>query len=212
MALALFLAAPKLGEPATRIGLVLLFASLVVPIAHLPRIRTAPTITKKRLRLLACLAAEGILVAGFGWWVWPEPLERKLSDGQMASLRNILAEHPGAIEIAAPMQDMEADRYAEQFDAAFRRANWRVQGVDSLWESRPAVGISVRYKKNSEQTADFIISALQEIGLKPDKALIPTNPSTANSSGLIAATGQKALGGIVHCGRHVFVFEVRRVD
>jgi len=74
MAIALFLAAPKLGKLATFIGLVLLFACLVKPTAHLPWIRKATPISKKRWKLFGCLIADGILVAAFGWWVLPEEL------------------------------------------------------------------------------------------------------------------------------------------
>ena len=171
--------------------LIVVLVSLVYICVHL-----LTRLMKKRLsemKLIAgiavlCCTAATVVVGMAGW---PESFERKLSDGQMASLRNILAEHPGAIEIAVPMQDVEADRYAEQFDAAFRRANWKVQGVDSLWESRPAVGIVVRYKKGAQNQADFVISALIEIGLKPDKVLIPTDKSTANNSDLMLLLGKK---------------------
>jgi hypothetical protein len=192
---ALFLLAPKLtGRDAGILVLVgsVIFAILVIfPLQHLPWIVDTAEPRKRKIKLACCVSVSLLLTVGLAMLSWPEPEFRSLSDGQQATLRNMLAEHLGAVEIAVPMQDVEANRYAEQFDAVFRRANWKVYGVDSLWESRPAVGIVVRYKKNAEQSANVIISALVEIGLKPDKTLVPTDPSTANNFELMLLLGKK---------------------
>ncbi len=175
------------------VAMILIFAiCAIAPLRHLPWISNAKTNREHKFRWGVGLTICILLTIALGVFApWPSPEFRILSDGQQATLRNILAENPSTIEIAVPMQDIEADRYAEQFDAVFRRANWKVRGVDSLWESRPAVGMVVRYKKNAERSADFVISALAEIGLKPDKTLVPTDPSTVNNSDLMLLLGKK---------------------
>lgn len=72
MALALFLAAPKLGRKGTFVVLVLMVACLIHPISRLPVVKTAtrPYIKTAWFVGLLLLAVVGIAV--FGYYVWPE--------------------------------------------------------------------------------------------------------------------------------------------
>lgn len=146
MALGLFLAAPRIGRGLTASVLIGMFGCLVHPIWQLSFIRRINRVTIKVFSSAGLLFAA-MLIAGFGFYVWPPIKRHPLTARERESFENALKSQKGddlEIQIACPPNDERGCSYAGQFIRPVGDSGWNVQSyVSRLTLTKPLDGIMI---------------------------------------------------------------------
>jgi hypothetical protein len=149
MALALFLAAPKLGQKVTIVVLVAMAGCLVHPIAQVPLVRNEKSSVKRISWFIGLLISATAVIIAFGLFVWPPlPYYRTLSPGEIESFNGFLGKAPvGAesIRLGCPQVNEELCVIAGQFLPLIQRSGWKVEGNDvkRLVLPKPTSGVAL---------------------------------------------------------------------
>jgi hypothetical protein len=156
--------------------LVVMALFLVHPVCYLPWVRE--TSSRRLIGILLMILTVGY----FGYRVWPEPPNRKLTDAQKETLHNLLNDRPRRIAIFTSGTDREVFDYAEQFFVVLHGANWDVgKDVGSQFGGGPPPkGLQIGYMQNKEEDAVFLTNALKTAlgdSASVEKVLLRQGPS-----------------------------------
>lgn len=148
MAIGLALAAPKIGQIATVIGLIGMGVLLVHPLWKLPYVRKAVTLRKRWVRFAEMFLASSLVLFFFGVWVWPPAHRHRLEKGEWEAFQAPLKRQidpKERIQILCPPDDESSCVYAGQFVNVFRDAGWTVEnnGVQRVAMQLPTAGVSI---------------------------------------------------------------------
>ncbi len=149
IAIGLWLAAPKVGQLLTVIGLLAMVACLLHPISHLKWVCRGDSKKKKTWKFRGLMAVATVAIAGFGFFVWPPtPYYHNLSRDEIMRFNNTLGKPPAGgerVRLGCPPSSEDICVFAGQFLPLFQRAGWTVEGnaVDRIIVGKPTSGVTL---------------------------------------------------------------------
>jgi hypothetical protein len=152
LALALFLAAPKLGQKFTFVALLAMAGCLVHPISQIPFVRNEKSAVKHTSLFIGLWLLPCVLIVAFGVFVWPpNPYYKELTLAgreQFMDVLRIQKEPKETLIVKCPSNDEELCTVATTYLQMFQRAGWKTPtgGIERglYLKSFPGVTISKR--------------------------------------------------------------------
>jgi hypothetical protein len=147
MALGLLLLAPKIGRTVSLLVLVGMAGCLVHPIWKLDFVQKAPNAVWLWVRFMCVMIVGMVVVALFGFYVWPPVKRHQLSAKERIGFENELRPQKGSelrVQIACPAGEEKICVHADQFIGLFGESGWNVQpSITRVTFTRPGSGVTV---------------------------------------------------------------------
>jgi hypothetical protein len=155
-ALALLLAAPKIGRAVTAMMLLFMVACLVHPFWHFRIVQRTSSTPRRAWRFAGLMITALGLIALFGAYVWPPIKRHTLSADERSSFRGALTGQKDDldVQISCPTGDEKTCTYAEQFINLVGASGWKVEPyVARVTLSRARDGVTI-YRRGGNK--DYI--------------------------------------------------------